>query len=108
VRNVQLKTQADMNHQDYVANYALYQAAVHFASNLLVFWIEQGRNHEFGGKHLLAMMLLFLSMLYFTTFFVSQAFAMNDDLTPKQLNEPMDWRFRNILISYILYYLIVV
>jgi len=33
---------------------------------------------------------------------------MNDDLTRKQEDQPMDWRFRNILISYLMYYIFVI
>lgn len=54
------------------------------------------------------MMLIFISMLYFTTYFAGKAYRMNDDLTIKQRDQPMDWRIRNLLISYILYYLVVI
>lgn len=33
---------------------------------------------------------------------------MNDDLKPAEIQKPFDWRFRNILIAYIIYYFIVV
>ena len=46
-------------------------------------------------------------MLYFTTWFVQMSINMNEDLTQQQENQPMDWRFRNLLISYIIYYVIV-
>ena len=72
-----------MNHQDYVANFCLYQASLYFTTNLLSFWIEQVRR-EVTGRHLLFMMFIFLGMLYFTTYFVSEAYDMNDDLTKQQ------------------------
>lgn len=46
-------------------------------------------------------------MLYFTTWFVQMSINMNEDLTQQQENQPMDWRFRNLLISYIIYYTII-
>ena len=36
------------------------------------------------------------------------AISMNEHLSDEEMNKPMDWRFRNLLISYILYYSIVI
>jgi hypothetical protein len=41
VNSVQLKTQWDMNHQDYVANYFLFQAVLFFVTRLFGFWVNQ-------------------------------------------------------------------
>jgi len=42
VRNVTLKNQADMNHQEYVADYFVYTAVLFFSTHIVSFWIDQG------------------------------------------------------------------
>jgi hypothetical protein len=44
-------------------------------------------------------------MLYMTTYFAFKFFNMNDDLTTQKEGEKMDWRIRNLIISYVFFYL---
>ena len=108
VRAVKLKTQWDINHQEMVADYFLYSSALLFMSNTLSFWIQQTANNRIRGIHIICLVGLMVFMLYMTTYFLQQAWNMNDDLTQKEEDQPMDWRIRNILISYLLYYLVVI
>jgi hypothetical protein len=69
VSGVQLKTEYDKNHQNYVANYVLYEAALFFATNSLSFWVNQARRDIDTGRQLLVMFFIYISMLYMTTYF---------------------------------------
>jgi hypothetical protein len=69
VSEVNLKTEYDKNHQYYVANFFLYQAALFFATNSLSFWINQARREIDAGRQLLVMFFIYISMLYMTTYF---------------------------------------
>ena len=86
VASVALKTQFDKNHQDYVVDYILYQAALMFLRNLFSFWIEFGRGRQQQGKVILFFLCLYIFILYFLTKFTFRAWNMNDDLTEAQLN----------------------
>lgn len=91
-----------------MADYLLYTAALFFSTHVLGFWIEQGAGRRVRGRHLFVLLAILIFMLFSTTYFVEEAWEMNGNLTPDQDSQKMDWRIRNLLISYIMYYCIVI
>jgi hypothetical protein len=113
VDGVTLKNQSDKNHQDYVTDYLLYQAVLHFVSNLFGFWLLQAQSSfatERRTRITMCILLLILISfgLYMTTYFSLRFFDVNENLTVHDQQAKMDWRFRNLLVSYIFYYLCVI